>query len=417
MNYYLCECYTLVVHCNHNIAFAKTTPLVDLPRVKLAKNIARYFGRLHSLLEEEISIIDESMKSMFFSMNRKIRDAFLFLWRNQQLLQHSGFSPIPPDQFSDTVQLSSTSFNPDQSLIPSNTYFIISTLSSLNELEAASGHDTPAVAMDSQHLTVAPVTEGVERDEEEMGIISVERVEIEDDADAASSSKGYQSADAAISVGLDDELVTKSDKGQQRQYASSTRSSSAADLSDNGRRPSVSKEDSISVEEQLATIDQSSLGSADVFREPSRRRAVTRSERTPASSNLSSRKGKERASTDGGIPSRDVRKGIDVVRSGVHSKRTDSSLASVERRLPLRTRRIGALGISVSSESEDGSRKTREMMDWSADDRGSTDLDSVSALVRTNGIGVNDSHFRGIVDDLTVQSKSLDCYTSFDAEN
>lgn len=272
----------------------------------------------------------------------------------------------------------------------------ISHLSPLIDVEPVVRHGTPAMT-----VTVVPVIlppkghEGLAaKGETAHGGSS----KIDEEGDAST-----QGDEMVIGVESDKDKATKSDAGPQREYYTPSARSSSADLSEAGRRPSVSKDDEASVEEQLVTADQLSLGSADVFREPSRRRAATRSERTPASSNPS-RKGKERALTDGGVQFRDVRRGIDVVRSGTHSKRTDSSLASVERRLPLRTRRIGALGISVSSESEDGSRKMREM-DWSADDRGSTDLDSVGALVRaSNRIGTNESHFRGIVDDLTVQS-------------
>lgn len=206
----------------------------------------------------------------------------------------------------------------------------------------------------------------------------------------------------------------QSDPGRPllREYSSSAESSSAVEFSERGGRglsPAPSTLSISNLDDQSALpLDQTSLGESstpDVFRAPSRRRQITKSERTPGSK-MESRKGKERAmSMDGGQPSPKFEGG--VVRSGTHSKRTQSSLASVERRLPLRTnRRIGALGISVSSES-DGSRKLASR-GWSEVDGESTDLASIGALVqRANRVGVNDSHFRGIVDDLTVQSTFL----------
>lgn len=157
-------------------------------------------------------------------------------------------------------------------------------------------------------------------------------------------------------------------------------------------------------------VDQSSQSSADdVFKAPSSK--VTKSDRANTNSPRAvsaHRSGARAMSLDGhGVR---VRSHTNSLRAGTLSQLvTESSLGSVERRLPRvnPNRKVGALGISVSTLSEDESGKTRER-DWSAGDRESTDPETESVEHETksvNPVGVQESHFRGIVDDLTVESE------------
>lgn len=79
------------------------------------------------------------------------------------------------------------------------------------------------------------------------------------------------------------------------------------------------------------------------------------------------------------------------------SKQASSSYVSVEKRQPIRIRRVGALGISVSSESGDGSRalRDRDMDSAETDDKDSRG-GSAEAL-RVAPSGVNNFDFRGFV--------------------
>lgn len=73
------------------------------------------------------------------------------------------------------------------------------------------------------------------------------------------------------------------------------------------------------------------------------------------------------------------------------SQQASSSYVSVEQRLPIRIRRVGALGISVSSESGEGSRQLR---DRDMEETG-TDKDSRESRPKSVSAGVDAFDYRG----------------------